>query len=434
MKNSARIALLFLGDIAMMVIAFFVMLKIAFPEINNEILTTHIRSFSVIALLWILIFFIFNFYNTQLVTPTIKHLKRIIYAFLVAMSVSVIAFYIFPFFTITPKTNLLIWGIGSILCFIIWRRIFYTIFSSFFKKHLVIIKKERDSYTQELISYLESNPQTGYSFDGYFSSLEDFVSYAQNQRVDTIIVSQRILNNAEDFQKLYNMSEYILDFTHAYEDLIGKIPVSSIDDEWFLHNIPGKNRLHFEWLSHAIGVLLAGLGLIISLPITITIVIALTLQNDGPLFYTQTRLGKNGRPFTLYKFRSMKTYEDRGLAWTEKNDTRITPVGRIMRKIHMDEIPQLWNILKGDIVLVGPRPEIPDFAEKLEDNIPFYYFRHIIKPGFTGWAQIKFRNARGIEESKEKFEYDLYYIKNRNIFMDLGIILRTVIIFFTHDN
>jgi len=121
-----------------------------------------------------------------------------------------------------------------------------------------------------------------------------------------------------------------------------------------------------------------------------------------------------------------------GAEWTEKNDQRITKVGKIIRKLHIDEVPQLWNVIKGEMSLVGPRPEIISFEEKLSKEIPHYGLRHIITPGFTGWAQIKFRNARGIEESKEKFEYDLYYIKNRNIFMDCGIILRTIQIIFTH--
>lgn len=433
MKNSARISLLFLGDLAMLVIAFFLMLELAFPVVTPEVLSLHILPFSVIGILWILIFFIFNFYNTQLVTPTIKHLKRIGYAFLVSMSISTILFYIIPFFTITPKTNLVIWGIISLFLFVVWRRIFYSIFSSFFRKDVIIIKKSFDNYTQELVDYFTHNPQSGYRFLGHYSSLRDFLETNKNAIVDTIIVSKQIIANASDFQKLYEKSNHILDFTYAYEDLIGKIPVSSIDDEWFLHNISGTNNLNLEELSHLLGRIFSFVILIITLPVTLIVVLAIALQNDGPLFYTHLRVGKNGKTFKLYKFRSMKQNTERGLAWTEKNDSRITRVGRFIRKLHVDEIPQLWNVVKGDMALVGPRPELPDFAQELEDSIPYYHLRHIIKPGFTGWAQIKFRNARGITETKEKFEYDLYYIKNRNIFMDLGIVLRTIIILFTHD-
>ena len=124
--------------------------------------------------------------------------------------------------------------------------------------------------------------------------------------------------------------------------------------------------------------------------------------------------------------------ETKEAIWAKENDTRITKVGKIIRKLHIDEIPQMINILKGDMALVGPRPERPDFVKILEDKIPNYGLRHIIKPGFTGWAQIKYRYARTEADSKDKFEYDLYYIKNKNIFMDMGIVLRTIQIIFTH--
>jgi lipopolysaccharide/colanic/teichoic acid biosynthesis glycosyltransferase len=124
--------------------------------------------------------------------------------------------------------------------------------------------------------------------------------------------------------------------------------------------------------------------------------------------------------------------EEKGAIWCEKKDNRITPVGKVIRKLHFDEIPQMLNVLKGDLFFVGPRPERPEFVSMLQNTIPHYAFRHIIHPGFTGWAQIKYRYANTVESSKEKFEYDLYYIKNRNIFLDFGIILKTIQIIFTH--
>ena len=126
------------------------------------------------------------------------------------------------------------------------------------------------------------------------------------------------------------------------------------------------------------------------------------------------------------------TAENDGIKWTEKSDPRITRVGKIIRKLHIDEIPQLWNVIRGDMALVGPRPEQPEFVEKLEQEIPYYYLRHIIKPGFTGWAQIKFQYARTVSDSKQKLEYDLYYLENRSPLLDLGIIVKTIQIIFTH--
>ena len=169
-------------------------------------------------------------------------------------------------------------------------------------------------------------------------------------------------------------------------------------------------------------------------------IMARLIEDGKPIFIKQERVGLNNKIFKLYKLRSMIVSSENGMAekdgavWSSglESDPRITKVGKIMRKTHIDEIPQMINVLKGDISIVGPRPERPEFVEVLEKEIPYYSFRHITKPGFTGWAQIKYHYANTTESSKEKFEYDLYYIKNSNIFIDIGIILRTVQIIFTH--
>lgn len=173
--------------------------------------------------------------------------------------------------------------------------------------------------------------------------------------------------------------------------------------------------------------------LIITFPVTLIVIIAIKLEDGGAVIYKNDRIGKNGNVFYLYKFRSMiPNAETNGAVWASAGDARITRVGRITRKLHIDEIPQMWNILRGDLALVGPRPERPTIVKDLAEKIPYYDIRHSIKPGFTGWAQIKFRYARSVADSQKKLEYDLFYIKNRNFFMDIGIILKTVQIIFTH--
>ena len=179
--------------------------------------------------------------------------------------------------------------------------------------------------------------------------------------------------------------------------------------------------------------LFALIVLIITFPITLIVMIAIKLEDGGRVFYKNDRVGKDGNVFYLYKFRSMiPNAETNGAVWAQVADTRITRVGRITRKLHIDEIPQMINILRGDLALVGPRPERPSIVQELAEKIPYYDIRHSIKPGFTGWAQIKFHYARSVTDSQKKLEYDLFYIKNRNFFMDIGIILKTVQIIFTH--
>jgi len=148
------------------------------------------------------------------------------------------------------------------------------------------------------------------------------------------------------------------------------------------------------------------------------------MTSAGPAIYKQKRIGKNNKPFVLYKFRTMKNNQ-KGPLWTDKNDERLTPIGRILRYTHLDELPQLYNILKGDISFIGPRPERSELVE-LYQKLPFYEIRHIIKPGLTGWAQVNYRPSASIKEAYEKLQYDIYYIKNRSLILDFLILLKTI--------
>ena len=229
-----------------------------------------------------------------------------------------------------------------------------------------------------------------------------------------------------------------MDLAYAYEDILGRIPIEAIDESWFMHNIRSSNNKKYDLWNRFFGIILSIFILIITSPILLIISILIKFSDGGPIFIRQKRVGKNGKIFKLFKFRSMIALDKDGQAengkpvWALKEDPRITSIGKIIRKLHLDEIPQMLNIIKGDITFIGPRPERPEFVEKLEKEIPFYFLRHTITSGFTGWAQIKYRYANTVKDSKEKFEYDLYYIKNRNIFIDFGIILRTIQIIFTH--
>ena len=169
------------------------------------------------------------------------------------------------------------------------------------------------------------------------------------------------------------------------------------------------------------------IGALLALPIIIVTAILIKLESRGPIFYKQERVGKNGRTFVLTKFRSMRVdAEKEGPVWASKGDDRATRVGRIIRKVRIDEIPQFWNILKGEMSFVGPRPERPHFVAQLAQEIPYYEQRHLIAPGLTGWAQIKYPYGASIEDARQKLQYDLFYIKNMSIALDLFIIANTV--------
>jgi exopolysaccharide biosynthesis polyprenyl glycosylphosphotransferase len=168
-------------------------------------------------------------------------------------------------------------------------------------------------------------------------------------------------------------------------------------------------------------------ALLICLPFLPFIILAVRLSSPGPIFFSQTRVGQRGRLFTAYKFRTMReNAEAQGAVWATKDDPRVTPIGRFMRSTRLDEIPQLWNVLRGDMAFVGPRPERPEFVQWLSQEIPFYDLRHMMRPGITGWAQVRYRYGASLEETKRKLEYDLYYVKHQSLGLDLLIMFETI--------
>jgi exopolysaccharide biosynthesis polyprenyl glycosylphosphotransferase len=223
----------------------------------------------------------------------------------------------------------------------------------------------------------------------------------------------------------------VTDETTFYETAYGEVPVSHITPSWFLAaDLKGQRQEHAV-IKRVFDLIVAGFALAASAPIMLLIAIVIRLENRGPVFYSQTRVGQGGRTFTLHKFRTMwGNAEANGMTWAAPNDPRVTFVGRYLRKLRLDELPQLWNILKGDMSLVGPRPERPEFVGPLATLIPFYDERHLIKPGLTGWAQINYSYGSSIADARRKLQLDLYYIKHTSFELDLIILLRTLGTFF----
>jgi len=212
-----------------------------------------------------------------------------------------------------------------------------------------------------------------------------------------------------------------------YERLTGKILLDELKPSWLIFSDGFRARRLTRWAKRGIDVALSTVGLALAGPLMALTAAAIRLDSDGPALYTQERVGENGRLFTLYKFRSMRVdAETDRPVWASDDDDRVTRVGRLLRLARIDELPQLWNVLRGDMSFVGPRPERPFFVEQLAAEIPFYRQRHAVKPGVTGWAQVKYRYGASIEDAREKLRYDLYYIKHLSIGFDLTIVVDTV--------
>jgi exopolysaccharide biosynthesis polyprenyl glycosylphosphotransferase len=220
----------------------------------------------------------------------------------------------------------------------------------------------------------------------------------------------------------------------VYEELMARVPVKHLRRDWF--PIPPWNTavapIFYHISKRLLDIFVALMGLAVLLPLLPLIALAIFIESPGPIFYTQERLGKGGSSFYLIKFRSMiPNAEQAGKAiWAKKGDSRITRIGYFLRLTRLDELPQVFNILKGDMSVVGPRPERPQFVEQLEKEIPFYRTRLSIKPGLTGWAQINYRYGSTVEDAITKLEYDLYYIKRQSLLLDMLIIFRTVSVVF----
>ena len=212
-----------------------------------------------------------------------------------------------------------------------------------------------------------------------------------------------------------------------YERLTGKVLLDMIRPSWLIFSSRGRRARINEIARTAMHRTLAFAGAMLSLPIAVLTAILIKLESRGPALYKQERVGKNGRPFTLMKFRSMRVDAEKdGPVWAKTGDDRMTRVGRIIRKIRVDEIPQFWNILRGDMNFVGPRPERPHFVATLAQEIPYYEQRHLIAPGLTGWAQINYPYGASIDDARQKLQYDLYYIKNQNLALDATIMFETI--------
>ena len=252
---------------------------------------------------------------------------------------------------------------------------------------------------------------------------------------DTLVIATERQDNLpmQDLISLRLTGVDIIGHQAFYEEIRGYVKLEDLSPEWLLYadGFKGTSALSLT-AKRVVDILVSTLVLLASSPLWFTAGILVMVTSPGGMFYKQTRVGRLGKPFKVMKLRTMvQDAEKAGAQWAQSNDPRVTPIGRFLRASRIDELPQIFNVLKGDMSFVGPRPERPEFVEDLEAKIPFYAERHYVKPGITGWAQIRFPYGASFEDSKRKLEYDLYYIKNYSLFLDLLIILQTarVVIF-----
>jgi sugar transferase (PEP-CTERM system associated) len=249
--------------------------------------------------------------------------------------------------------------------------------------------------------------------------------------VDQVVVSLSDARGKLPMEKLLEMKLDGVSFEHlasVYEKYTGKIAVENLRPSWLIFSDGFKKGRVQNLVKRTLDIGLALIGLALALPIMAAVAIAVKCSSRGPAFYHQGRVGQYGRVFVLHKFRSMRAdaEKDTGAVWAQAGDNRVTSVGRMLRRTRLDELPQLWNVLCGHMSFVGPRPERPEFVSSLTRQIPYYGQRHTVRPGLTGWAQVRYTYGASIEDALEKLQYDLFYIKNRTLAFDLFIIAKTL--------
>lgn len=426
-----RKSILFIIDIALLYVSLLGMLRIRYGADFIKEYQTHLLPFIIIFAIWILVFYIANLYEPRTLRNTVHFYSRLFETIIVTTVISIVIFYLIPFFGITPKTNLAIFTVIFTALETLGRSFYNSIVETKFKKYTLIVGDTEQS--RELAKFIEDNPQLGYTLNELIhpQDSEHLAEALGVQGLDTVVISPEAYNLShitEAFYKSLGKNINFYSLANFYERLTGQVPLGAINQIWFLENLSEGSKRSYESLKRIYDIVFGLLFGIISLLLYPFIVLAMQIESPGPIFYSHTRIGKLGKPFKLTKFRNMipNAEAKTGAVWTEDNDPRVGRVGRFLRKTRLDEIPQFWIVVKGDMSLVGPRAERPEFYSTLKKEIPFYEERNLIKPGLSGWAQINYHYGSSIKDTAEKLKYDLYYIKNRSFLLDLGIILKTI--------
>jgi len=389
--------------------------------------------------------YIFNFYNLEETSNPVPYFFRLA---VVILAVNLINSSIFYIFHLRPYSSgiIAISGLMAFLLLLVWRLVIIRYIYSTIKPLRVIIlgagwagrtiNDALDATREyEVVGFVDDDTQKkGTIIDtvpvlGTSGLLSDIV---HQMKIDKIIVAVTHSIKQDVFKELVKIrfnGVVVYPMPTFYEKITGKIPVLHTNHMWLgFAEIAGlKRNLYNIRLKKVFDKSLSLFGILVSFPIVVITALLIKLESPGPVLYRQKRVGWDEKEFDLIKFRSMRQdAETNGAVWAQENDPRVTRVGRIIRKLRIDELPQLWNVLNGDMSFVGPRPERPEFVKILKEEIPYYSLRHSMRPGITGWAQVNYRYGASKEDALEKLQYDLYYIKNMSMFLDFYILLRTV--------
>jgi len=432
---SKKKALLVFGDIALFFIGYLASPYLRFGSEIQEYITPTLLGACIFSGVYVFCFYLLDLYDFKTPFSSVRYLFRFAVGFMVAMVFVALGSYFIPAF----KIGRVVLAISIVLTFFttyLWRIFLEWVFRSFFERprKILIVGAESINFVGFIDNKKEKGNTGRLNILGGFNLLDQMVIHHE---VDAVIIA---IDHPDDPSLLKCILDskmsgvQIYDVPGFFEEATGKVPVAHLSDLWFINTpiLGVKRSFYNNRVKRVLDIGCALFCLLLSIPVVILTIIAIKSDSKGPILYRQRRVGLFGETFDVIKFRSMKQDAERdGVMWATKNDSRVTRYGAIIRKFRIDEIPQVWNILKGEMSFVGPRPERPEFVKNLREKIPYYALRDSVKPGLTGWAQVNYPYGATEADALEKLQYDFFYIKNLSPILDSLIILRTfkVIIF-----
>lgn len=435
--NKIEAGILLCGDVLILYGSLFVSLFLRRLELpTRAVWESHIAPFGILILVWVLSFFIAGLYEKQTRVFKQRVLETVLKTQAINSVIGVLFFYFIPFFGITPKTTLFLYIGVSFGLIVLWRRVIVSLIGVRGHDTVMVIGTGSEMY--ELVEELHHNSRHGLvvSVSLDIATADDATIRktieAHLSDVDAIIIDTNHERIVPILPYLYGelfAGVRFIAMHKVYEQLFDRIPLSLITYNWFLENISNTRKIAYEGLKRLMDICIA-LPLLILACLSYPLVwLAITLDDGGTVFIRQERVGKNNKLIRIIKVRSM-AHNSKDEQLLKDTGNVITRVGAFLRKTRIDELPQLWNVLIGDISLIGPRPEFPALVTRYEEEVPFYTMRHLVKPGLSGWAQMYHdehpHHGVDVNQTRVKLSYDLYYIKNRSFFLDLKIALRTI--------
>ena len=436
---------LLLGDVAVFTASLWATLALRYLSLPSaELFRLHLLPFSFLFAAWVVIFFLAGLYgrHTRLFRSRLG--ATIFYTQIINMVIAALFFFLIPAFGLAPKTILLLYLIVSFVLIFIWRIGLYPHLRSRRRLKGVLIASGPDAHA--LASEVASDARYPFAFE-YVIDTAHAASHEVIQQACRVAEEDDVTFLVVDFSDkavsaalpiIYDAAFHkrrfsLVDAAALYQEVFEREPLSLINYEWVLANVSASRV--YDIVKRALDMVFAGTGALVSLIFYPFIMLAIKLDDGGSIFITQQRVGRFQKPIRIFKFRSMSGNDGGDYGSHGKSKLTVTRVGYWLRTLRLDELPQLWNVLRGDLSLVGPRPELPALAAQYNARIPYYNARYLIAPGLTGWAQVRHdrdpHHGADIVETKEKLSYDLYYLAHRSLLLDIFIMLQTVRIFVT---